>query len=96
MSVLAINTAQEVNGVSKIHGDVTKDMFLDMYRGYYKNELYIDYVTNGVHYPTWVAEDWEQLHLKYFGKEFLKDQMNPKYWSKIYDEIGRASCRERV
>lgn len=85
MSVLAINTAQEVNGVSKIHGDVTKDMFLDMYRGYYKNELYIDYVTNGVHYPTWVAEDWEQLHLKYFGKEFLKDQMNPKYWSKIYD-----------
>ncbi len=84
MSVLAIHTAQEVNGVSKIHGDVTKDMFIDLYKGYYTNELYMDYVTNGVHYPSWVAEKWYNLHKKYFGEEFLNDQMNPKYWEKIY------------
>ena len=85
MSVLAINTAQEVNGVSKIHGDVTRDMFLDLYKGYYKDELFMDYVTNGVHYPTWVSKYWLSLHEKYFGAEFINDQMNPEYWKKIYN-----------
>ncbi|MDR2083891.1 MAG: alpha-glucan family phosphorylase [Bacteroidales bacterium] len=85
MSVLAINTAQEVNGVSKIHGRVSREMFLDLYPGYYSNELFIGYVTNGVHYPTWVAEKWRNLHVEAFGNGFLSDQSNPDYWKKIYD-----------
>lgn len=85
MSVLAISTAQEVNGVSRIHGRVTRDMFVDLYKGYYSNELYMDYVTNGVHYPSWVAEKWRDLHTKVFGDNFLHDQSNPQHWEKIYD-----------
>ena len=83
MSVLAINTAQEVNGVSKIHGKVTRDMFLNMYPGYYAHELFMGYVTNGVHYPTWVAEKWKALHEDVFGKEFLTDQSNSEHWARI-------------
>jgi alpha-glucan phosphorylases len=84
MSVLAMNFSQEVNGVSKIHGRVTKEMFAPMYKGYFARELYIDYVTNGVHFPTWVDRRWRALYEKTFGKEFLSDQSNYKYWKKIY------------
>ncbi|MDL2241052.1 alpha-glucan family phosphorylase, partial [Bacteroidales bacterium OttesenSCG-928-K22] len=85
MSVLAINTAQEVNGVSEIHGRVSREMFLDLFPGYYSNELFITHVTNGVHYPTWVAKKWHNLHVETFGNEFLNDQSNAEHWKKIYN-----------
>ena len=52
MSILAAKLSQGMNGVSKIHGRVSQEMFVDMFPGYYPNELYISYVTNGVHLPT--------------------------------------------
>ncbi len=85
MSVLATKLAQEVNGVSRIHGRVSQEMFCKLYPGYFPNELHIGYVTNGVHYPTWTAKSWQQLYAKEFGEEFLNDQSNPDYWQKIYD-----------
>ena len=85
MSVLAAKTSQEMNGVSKLHGTVSRDMFQYMWNGYAANELHIDYVTNGVHYPTWTAKAWRILYEKEFGDGFLNDQSNPKYWEKIFD-----------
>ena len=61
MSVLAANLSQEVNGVSRIHGQVSKGIFSKMWPGYIPEELYLGYVTNGVHYPTWTAKEWRQL-----------------------------------
>ena len=90
MSVLAANLSQEINGVSKIHGAVSCEMFSKLYPGYFPKEMHIGYVTNGVHYPTWTAKSWQQLYLKTFGEKFLSDQSNPKYWEKIHqvdDEI---------
>ena len=52
MSYLAINLSQEVNGVSRLHGKVTQQMFTDLWKGYNPDELHIGYVTNGVHFPT--------------------------------------------
>ncbi|MEI6890077.1 MAG: alpha-glucan family phosphorylase [Bacteroidales bacterium] len=83
MSVLAAKCSQEINGVSRIHGRVTKDLFQPLYPGYYASELHIGYVTNGVHYPTWTAKSWQQLYKKTFGEGFLNDQSNPEYWRKI-------------
>ena len=85
MSVLAAKTSQEMNGVSKLHGDVSKDMFQYLWKGYSAQELHIDYVTNGVHYPTWTAKTWQKLFKTEFGDGFLSDQSNPKYWEKIFD-----------
>jgi len=84
MSVLAAKLSQEINGVSKIHGRVTRDMFCKLYPGYYPKELHIGYVTNGVHYPTWTAKSWQQLYSKEFGEGFPEDQSNPQYWKKIH------------
>ncbi len=61
MSNLAANLSQEVNGVSWLHGEVSRKMFAGMWPCYFPNELHVSYVTNGVHYPTWAAKEWRNL-----------------------------------
>ncbi|RLD85864.1 MAG: hypothetical protein DRJ09_12385, partial [Bacteroidetes bacterium] len=85
MSVLAANLSQEINGVSRIHGKVSRDMFQKLYPGYYSEELHIGYVTNGVHYYTWTDSLWQKVYQKTFGKEFVFDQANDKPWQNIYN-----------
>lgn len=70
MSHLAANLSQEVNGVSWLHGKVSQDIFSNMWPGYLPEELNVGYVTNGVHYQTWTAKEWKEVHAKVFGKEF--------------------------
>lgn len=85
MSILAARTSQEMNGVSKLHGEVSRDMFQKLWKGYFASELHIGHVTNGVHYGTWTSKDWRKVYEANFGDEFLSDQSNPKHWEKIYD-----------
>lgn len=83
MSVLATNLSQEVNGVSRIHGRVSREMFQPLYPGYFANELHIGYVTNGVHFPTWTDAAFQELYTKHFPKGFELDQSNASLWSGI-------------
>ncbi len=85
MSTFACNTCQEVNGVSWLHGKVSQDMFSGIWKGYYPEENHVGYVTNGVHFPTWVASEWKSLYTKVFDKTFLGDQSNEKIWEAIYN-----------
>jgi starch phosphorylase len=85
MSVFACNTCQEVNGVSWLHGKVSQEMFNPIWKGYFPEELHVNYVTNGVHLPTWTASEWKAVYEKYFTKDFYNDQSNLKIWQKVYD-----------
>ena len=85
MSTFACNTCQEVNGVSWLHGKVSQDMFSGIWKGYYPEENHVGYVTNGVHFPTWVASEWKNLYTKKFDKTFLGDQSNQSIWEAIYN-----------
>jgi len=85
MSTFAINTCQEVNGVSKLHGWVSQKMFSGIWKGYYPEENAVGYVTNGVHFPTWAATEWRMLYAKYFDKNFMADQSNESIWHAIYN-----------
>ena len=85
MSTFACNTCQEVNGVSWLHGKVSQDMFAGIWKGYYPEENHVGYVTNGVHFPTWVASEWKNLYTKKFDKTFLSDQSNQNIWEAIYN-----------
>lgn len=85
MSVLAARLMQEMNGVSRIHGQVTRAMFKNMYDGFFEKELHIDYVTNGVHLPTWSSRLWKQLYHKAFGDNFIDNQLDFKLWERIQE-----------
>ena len=84
MSILAANTSQNVNGVSMLHGKVSQDIFAPMYEGYLPEELYVSYVTNGVHYPTWASKEWKALHAKVFGPEFQTSHYDKSCFDGIY------------
>ena len=80
---MATKLSQEVNGVSRIHGRVSQEMFSDLYKGYFPEELHIGYVTNGVHYPTWTHKEMQELHKEHLGDKFINDQSNMDIWKKI-------------
>jgi len=84
MSVFALNTCQEANGVSFLHGEVSKKMFAPVWKGYFPSELHVGYVTNGVHMPTWAASEWKKFFEKNFDSSFYNDQANSNLWEKIY------------
>ncbi len=84
MSYLACNLSQGINGVSKLHGDVSKEVLKHLYPGFLKEELEIGYVTNGVHYSTWTAQEWKEIHNKYFGESFPSNQLDFETWKNIY------------
>ncbi len=85
MSHLAIRLSQEVNGVSKLHGSVSQKMFRVLYEGYHPEELFIGYVTNSVHYPTWISHEWHKLFTEQFGEGFFQDQSNVDRWRNIFE-----------
>lgn len=85
LSTFACNTCQEVNGVSKLHGWVSQQMFSNIWKGYFPEENHVDYVTNGVHFPTWTATEWRKLYDNYFDKNFMSDQSNEEIWHAIYN-----------
>jgi alpha-glucan phosphorylase-like protein len=85
MSYLAANLSQEINGVSKLHGEVTKDMFNAMWDGYFPEESHIGYVTNGVHLSSWTSENWMKLYKNTLGSDFLNNQSDETTWSAIYN-----------
>lgn len=83
MSFLATRMSQEVNGVSKLHGEVSQGMFNKLWPGYLKEELFIGYVTNGVHHPTWTAPEWKNVYRELTGTTNF-DQTDRTLWEKIY------------
>ncbi len=96
MSFLATRLSSKVNGVSKLHGLVSKDIFRPLCPGYFTEEVNIDYVTNGVHYPTWASEEWQQLYKTHFGKGFIEDQHNSARWEKIWEVPDETIWRMRI
>ena len=85
MSVLACNLSQEVNGVSWLHGEVSKEILGNMWPGYFKNELHIGYVTNGVHFPTWIATNLRRLYARYFADGFEGHAYDIPAWQKVHN-----------
>ncbi len=85
MSVLACNLSQEVNGVSWLHGEVSKEILGNIWPGYFKNELHIGYVTNGVHFPTWTSSVLSRLYARYFPRGFSGHNYDIAEWQKVHD-----------
>lgn len=67
MTALAIRLAAHVNGVSREHGQVSREMWHHMWPGLPIEQVPIRSVTNGIHAPTWIAPELNQLYGKYLG-----------------------------
>ena len=61
MAVMGMRLAQRVNGVSRLHGQVSREMFAGLWPGFDTSEVPIGAITNGVHAPTWVARRVSEL-----------------------------------
>ncbi len=84
MSYFAARLSQEINGVSRIHGRVTQKMFQQLYPGYFAEESHISYVTNGVHFPTWVNNRMRSLYSEHFPAEYMSEQNNAGHWQAVH------------
>ncbi len=67
MTVLALRGAAWRNGVSRLHGDVSRRMWQPLWRGVPPDEVPIGHVTNGVHLPTWMSREMAELLERYLG-----------------------------
>ena len=100
MSVLAVKTSQQINGVSWLHGEVSRNMFQNLWKGFFPEEVPIGYVTNGVHYGTWTSSDWQRLYEEKFDGNFKTDLSNKDYWRQIQhvadEDIWKVKCGLRT
>ena len=92
MAVMGLRLAQRANGVSLLHGDVSRSMFSGLWPGFEASEVPIGSVTNGVHAPTWVAREIVELSERLGTTDF--DEVD-RVDSKAIWDLKRA-MRERL
>ncbi|MER5197228.1 glycosyltransferase family 1 protein [Streptomyces sp. NPDC002755] len=76
MAVMGLRLAQRANGVSLLHGQVSREMFSGLWPGFDPDEVPITSVTNGVHAPTWVAPEVLRLGARQFGPGRAEDALS--------------------
>ena len=77
------------------HAERSHDEWFDIYNPH-PEESHVGYVTNGAHFPTWCAKEWQAVYAKYLGKEYIHDQSNGKIWEKIYNVPDEVIWNTRV
>jgi starch phosphorylase len=99
MAVLAIRTSNYANGVSRLHGVVSRKMWANIWPGVPEPEVPISSVTNGVHARSWVSPSVMRLFERYLGQDWQSDPNDYELWdgvSEIPDEeLWRAHGRQR-
>ncbi len=99
MAHLAMNTAGYINGVSKLHGEVSKRMWSSGYKNVPFNEIPIGYITNGVHIRSHISREMEDLLLQYIGENWVTNPASTNLWDRIDkipdEELWRTHERRR-
>ena len=102
MTTLALRLSAHTNGVSRLHGSVSRSMWQEVWSHHPFEDIPIDHITNGIHVPTWISEDMARLLDRYLGPNWSEDPDSEKLWDqveKIPDtELWRTHerCRERL
>jgi glycogen phosphorylase len=89
MPVLALKLSEERNGVSELHGQVSRKMWQFLWPGLTAEEVPISHVTNGVHTGSWIARRMRLLFDRYFGPDWMQHIDDPEMWAQI-EEIPDA------
>ncbi|MHA7649531.1 glycosyltransferase family 1 protein [Mycobacterium sp. ML4] len=80
MAHMGLRLAQRANGVSLLHGQVSREMFNELWPGFDPGEVPIGSITNGVHARTWAAPQWLQLGRELAGSDSFSE---PAVWLRL-------------
>ena len=99
MAVLAIRLADSINGVSWLHGDVSRKMWHNLWPQVPPDEVPIRHVTNGVHVRSWLSADMQFVLDRYLSGKWLSDPTDQSVWEGVNqipdEELWRAHERSR-
>ncbi|HIJ51645.1 MAG TPA: alpha-glucan family phosphorylase [Planctomycetes bacterium] len=102
MAILALNLSCYVNGVSKLHGQISREMFSSLWPGLPVDEVPIKSITNGVHIQSWISDEMNCLYKRYLGPNWSDVTTDKSVWNNIEQipdaELWRAHqrCKERL
>jgi len=85
MTILALRMSEQRNGVSQLHGKVSRRMFQSLWPDRPVDEVPITHVTNGIHVPAWIGEAMNKIYRKYLGPDWIERQDEPALWERILD-----------
>jgi glycogen phosphorylase len=85
MTILALRISRHANGVSKLHGKVSQQLWQDVWAGVPVQEVPITSITNGVHTKTWTAPEFHRIYAKYLGADWEEHLTDPEYWRRVID-----------
>jgi len=83
MTVLAMNLTGQHNGVSALHGAVSRKMWQFLWPGLDADEVPIDSITNGIHTPSWISPEMNALFKRYLGEDWEDHVDEPDLWNGI-------------
>lgn len=99
MTALALRLASFRNGVSRLHGRISREMWPDLWPGLPAEEVPIGHVTNGVHFQSWISEEMHQLYDLYLGPRWHEEPSDRESWRKVEtipsEELWRTHERRR-
>ncbi len=99
MTVLALRLASNANGVSRLHGSISRKIWKKLGPAVPEQEIPITHVTNGVHTHSWLSEEYSRLFERYLGPRWLDDPVNRRVWLRVDEipdnELWRAKERLR-
>jgi starch phosphorylase len=99
MTILAFNLSCYRNGVSKLHGDISRRMWQGLWPGVPVDEIPIQHITNGVHFRSWISQEMNQLYDRYLGPLWREEPADSKVWNRVYsipaEELWRTHERRR-
>ncbi len=99
MTVLAMRLSQHRNGVSRLHGKVSRSMWSPLWPGLRVEEVPITHITNGVFHKTWLSPDMRTLFDRYLGPKWREDPSDPSAWDHVAsipaEELWRTHERRR-
>jgi len=84
MTVLALRLSRHANGVSKLHGEVSRSLWKDVWSGVPVHEVPVTSITNGVHTKTWMAPEFAALYRKHLG-DWEERLTEPDFWRGVID-----------
>jgi len=85
MTALALRTAGAVNGVSRLHGEVTRSMWRSIWPDVPVDQLPVTSITNGVHVPTWMSREIGELLERHLGSDWVERHDDPAMCDRVLD-----------